>query len=180
MSDSCITIVPRISNYPEREKKANEILAWLWGRRIVKAQPSDCILGTGSGYAMDINAGDEVNDKSLLPVNLDVNGLEIVLNRQVFHTGQFGIDYLECPGCKQDISAEDWNFLSPWDSGDTDNLACPLCEVAAEIHNYKFAPTWGFSDLGFAFWNWPEFRPSFIEDFKRVLNCEIDLVITRV
>lgn len=129
---------------------------------------------------MGNNAEQAVDDKSILPADLHVNGLEIVLQRQVFHTGQFGLETLECPSCKEDIPAEDWEFLSEWDSGESDNLTCPLCGVATEIHSYKFDPNWGFSDLGFVFWNWPEFRTSFIEDFKRMLNCEIDVVISKI
>ena len=180
MSDTSIAIVPRISSYPERKEKADEILAWLSGQGIVEKEPSDCILGPGLGYAMGSKAEQAVNDGSFLPVGLYTNGLEIVLERQVFHTGQFGLETLECPGCKENISAEDWEFLSEWASGESDNLTCPLCGVAAEIHSYKFEPTWGFSDLGFIFWNWPDFRTSFIEDFKRLLNCEIDLVVSKV
>lgn len=36
MSDHSISIVPRISNYPDKEKKSQEILAWLIAQDIVQ------------------------------------------------------------------------------------------------------------------------------------------------
>lgn len=72
---------------------------------------SDCILGEGLGYAMGSNAEQAVDDKSFLPADLHVNGLEIVLQRQVFHTGQSGIETLECPPVKKIYRQKTGNFF---------------------------------------------------------------------
>ncbi|CAN5174453.1 hypothetical protein BH11BAC5_BH11BAC5_26320 [soil metagenome] len=79
---------------------------------------------------------------------------------------------------QQDISSEDWAFLSDWDDNKTNNLTCPLCNVATDIHQFEFIPQWGFSNLGFTFWNWPELSTNFINEFKEKLGCDVDIVYT--
>jgi len=36
------------------------------------------------------------------------------------------------------------------------------------------------SNLGFTFWNWPEFTDEFINEFRMRLNCEITIVYCRI
>jgi len=178
MSDHSISIVPRQSAYPDKEIKAKEILEWLVSLDIVKPTPSDCILSSSEGYAISNGAKFVSTEPELLPFGLGVNGLEIITEREVFHTGQNGMEELICPNCKQDIANEDWDFLSEWGDNKSDNITCPLCNLATGIHQFKFTPAWGFSDLGLTFWNWPPFTDKFIDDFKQKLNCDIDLVHT--
>jgi hypothetical protein len=75
-----------------------------------------------------------------------------------------------------DISKEDSDFLNEWASASSNNLTCPLCNVSTEIHEFRFDPQWGFSDLGFTFWNWTQLKDEFIALFKQKLGCEIDIV----
>jgi hypothetical protein len=178
MSDHSVSIVPRQSVYPDKENKVNEILAWLISVDIVKPTLSDCVLGSNAGYAISNGAKHISTEPELLPFEIRANGLEIIKERQVFHTGQNGIEELICPNCKQDIAIEDWDFLSEWGNNKSNNLTCPLCNVATDIHQFKFTPEWGFSDLGFTFWNWPSLSDSFIDDIKQKLGCDIDLVHT--
>ena len=178
MSDHSISIVPRQSAYPDRETKAKEILDWLVSLDIVKPTLSDSVLSSSDGYAISDGAKLISSEPELLPFGLWTNGLEIITERQVFHTGQNGMEELICPSCKQNIANEDWDFLSEWGDNKSNNLTCPLCNVATEIHQFKFTPEWGFSDLGFTFWNWSQFTDKFLEDFKQKLNCDIDLVYT--
>ena len=178
MSDHSISIVPRQSAYPGKETKAKEILEWLISLDIVKATLSDCVLSSNDGYAISNGAKLLTAEPELLPFDLEVNGLEIITERQVFHTGENGIEELICPHCKQDIAEEDWDFLSAWGDDTSNNLTCPLCNVETEIHQFKFTPEWGFSNLGFTFWNWSSLTDHFIEDFKQKLGCDINLVYT--
>ncbi len=180
MSDSSISIVPNLSVYPEREIKAKAILEWLVSLDIVSPFLTDCVLSSSHGYAIAEGAKNISEEPELLPYSLMNNGLEIITERRIFHTGQNGIDSLVCPVCSQDISNKDWEFLSEWDDNRSNNLTCPLCNVPTEIHQFKFTPEWGFSDLGFAFWNWGSLKDSFIEDFRKILGCDISLVYTRI
>lgn len=177
MSDHSISIVPRISNYLNNAEKADEIVAWLVSRDIVKPDLSDCTLGD-SGYAISEGAKKVVRNPEELPFTLISNGLEVVIERHVFHTGEGEIDEIICPACKQNIAPEAMDFLDEWSEDKNDNIVCPLCNVSAEIHAFKFAPFWGFSDLGFTFWNWPELTDDFVNEFRQRLGCDIDLVFT--
>ena len=177
MSDHSISIVPRQSAYPRKENKAKKILGWLVSLDIVKPTPSDCILSASEGYALSPGAKFVSTEPELLPFDLGVNGLEILAERQVFHTGQNGMEQLFCPNCKNDIANEDWEFLSEWGDNQSNNITCPLCNVGTDIHKFKFTPARAFSDLGFTFGNWPPFTDKFIDDFKQKLNCDIDLSI---
>lgn len=178
MSDHSISIVPKLSSYPDKQNKAKEILDWLVVLDIVKPTLSDCVLSSNSGYAVSQGANLVTTEPAHLPFDLITNGLELITERQVFHTGENGIEQLICPSCKQDIANEDWEFLSEWGDNKSNNLTCPLCSVASDIHNFKFTPEWGFSDFGFTFWNWPNLTKNFINDFKQKLGCDINIVLT--
>ena len=176
MSDRNITIVPQKSIYPDKESKAIEILDWLISLDIVKPVPSDCILSAEYGYAISNGAKLITNHPDDLPFGLFINGLEIITQKQVFDTGQNGIDELICPHCQDDISSEDWNFLNDWYEQESDNILCPLCKVSNPIHQFKFTPKWGFSNLGFRFWNWPDLKDEFVNQLGNKLGCNVSVV----
>jgi len=180
MSDNSISIVCKKSTYPHNKEKAAEILEWLVSCNIVKPTLSDCVLGSNSGYAVSDGAKAVVNEPAYLRFGLATNGLDIVTDRTIFNTGGNGIDELIYPNCKTDISQEDWDFLEPWFSGETDDLRCPVCGGQSEIHNFDFVPEWGFGDLGFTFWNWPPFTDEFVEDFKQRLGCDVNIVFSHI
>jgi hypothetical protein len=181
MSDSSISIVCKKSRYPNNTEKAREILEWLIANDIVEPVPSDCVLGSESGYAVSKGASLVVTEPDYLRLGPgQVNGLSVSTERTVFNTGQNGLEELICPNCKNDISQEDWDFLDPWASGETDDLACPSCGKPNEIHDYTFKPEWGFSNLGFEFWNWPPFKQEFIDDLKRRLDCDVNIVFSHI
>ena len=179
MSDYSISIVPKHSNYQNKESKAKEILEWLISEDIVKPTISDCVLGSNMGYSISAGAKMVTNDPLDLPFDLITNGLEIITERNVFHTGENYVDELICPSCKDDIAFEDWEFDS-WIKENTDNMICPLCKSESGIHSYIFRPDWGFSNLGFTFWNWPTFTDKFIEVFKLKIGCDVSIVYQHI
>jgi hypothetical protein len=67
MSDNCLHIIPRHSGeYPQAEKKANEILSWFQDRDIVEKEPSACVLSMGrKGYRFTPNIATIFNDGDL-------------------------------------------------------------------------------------------------------------------
>jgi hypothetical protein len=181
MSDSSISIVCKKSRYPNSQAKAQEILEWLIANDIVDLVPSDCALGSESGHAVSKGARSVVVEPKYLSFGPEqINGVSIIAERTIFNTGQNGIEELTCPNCKNDISQEDWDFFDPWASGETDDLTCPSCGRANEIHDYAFKPEWGFSNLGFEFWNWPPFTDQFIKDFKLRLGCDVNIVFSHI
>jgi hypothetical protein len=180
MGDQSISIVPKRSDFPAKEIKAKEILDWLVSLDIVKPTPSNCILAMSDGYEISKGAIQITNNPDLLPFSQSVNGLEIIKERQVFHTGQNGIEKLICPSCRQDISNEDWDFLNEWAENNSNDITCPLCRTPGEIHNYECTPEWGFSDLGFTFWNWPPLTDDFLNMFRQMLQVDLAIVYTKI
>ena len=176
MSDFSISIVPKLSSYPDNKAKAEEILAWLVSMDVVKPTLSDCTLSSDNGYAISEGARRVTNLQNELTFQLAVNGLKITTNRQFFHTAGNGMDECLCPNCKENIASEDWSFFDDWDEEKSNDLTCPLCNVATDIHQFSFSPEWGFSNLGFTFWNWPDFTDEFISEFRQKLGCEISMV----
>jgi len=137
MSDSYISIVPKIKDYPERKAKTKEILDWLNEHDIVKTELSDCILGEG-GYAISDGATKVVNESEHLPFSLITNGLDIITETQIFHPGEF------------------------WDDEEGDISKLPE------------------SNLGFTFWNWPPFKENFLDEFRKKLGCDIEIIFGRI
>jgi hypothetical protein len=180
MSSHSISIVPKQSEYPDSKSKVKEILDWLVSKNIIKPSISDCILASENGYAISEGARDITNYNVYLPFDLITNGLEITTKRQIFHTGQNGIDECICPNCKENIASDVWDFLDDWFEHKSNNLTCTHCDQETEINNYSFEPQWGFSNIGFTFWNWPELKEDFIEEFQERLGVEICIVNTRI
>ncbi|MBO0356343.1 hypothetical protein J0X19_00160 [Hymenobacter sp. BT186] len=176
MSDYSISLVPRQSTYLNPEAKTTEILKWLVAIDVVKPTISDCILGSEGGYAVSEGAKLIVANPTRLPFNLRNNGLEISTNRSVFDARGNGLDELICPLCVKDISGFAYEFLAPWATGKTDSITCPQCGIGSDIHSFEFIPTWGFSNLGFTFWSWPQFTDAFLTDFEYRLGCQVDVV----
>lgn len=166
MSDASISIVPKKSSYPNHLEKADEILQWLIFRDIVKPTLSDCILGSKYGYAISDGAIPISRFPDQLPFDSWTNGLQVITERRVFDTGENWIDKLICPHCTENIAFIEWD-LDSWYSRQSDNFTCALCRHQTDIHDFTFEPDWGFSDLGFIFWNWGEFTDEFIADFKK-------------
>lgn len=63
MSDTCISIVPKTSNYPNKKEKAQEVLNWLIAEDIINPKPTDCILSkTKLGYAISERLKENVHN----------------------------------------------------------------------------------------------------------------------
>lgn len=182
MSSHSISIVPRMSTFPNKIEKKDEIVRWLISADIIKPVLSDCILSMEKfGYAVSKGAEFVTKYPEDLPFDLTSNGLEvIIMKRRIFTTFQNGLDALICPTCNNNISDEDWDFFNEWASGQSNNLTCPKCKIGTEIHAFTFEPSWGFSDFGFTFWNWPEFKDDFIDLFQQKLGCKVDVVYAHI
>jgi len=176
MSDFGISIVPTISEYPDRHTKAAEICAWLIAESIIASKLSDCILNKNLGYSIGKQAYKAVTTPSLLPFNLAINGLELVTERAVFSTE---LEKLICPTCRSNIASDDWDLM-PWVEQESTGIICPQCAREASIRQYNFKPTWGFSNLGFTFWNWPTLTQQFITEFETRLGCTVSVVSQQV
>ncbi len=177
MGTVSISLVPRISEFKNKEERAKMIIDWLIEIDAIKPIKSNCVLGLEElGYAISNGAKKIVTEPEYLPFDLSANGLEVEFERQIFTAMENGIETLVCPNCDENIAEEDWDFFNEWASKESNNLTCPKCKKSNEIHSYTFEPIWGFSDLGFVFWNWVEFKKEFFKEFENRIGCEIDMV----
>ena len=179
MSDNSTTIVPQISDYPDRLIKAKEIIEWLVSIKAIKPNKSQCILSSGAGYPIDTGAMSLSNEPEYLPFDLVTNGLEVVTKRSVFDPGENGLESFICPQCNEDILTEEWDFMDYSENGNS-LLTCPLCNHASELNHYLIEPEWGFSDLGFTFWNWPDLKDEFVEEFESRLECKVKIIESHI
>jgi DNA-directed RNA polymerase subunit RPC12/RpoP len=177
MSDNYIILVPRITDYPNRRAKADEIIKWLASRRIIHPEKSDCTLGA-LGYKVDEGAKAIVLEPEFLRFGGYANGLEVNTDRQIFHGWVNSFQELLCPGCNADINdIEGWqDALGAWTDEQDESYACPKCGHKAPINSFTFVPEIGFSNLGFTFWNWPPFTNEFIREFSERLDCDVVVV----
>lgn len=179
MSDNSITIASKQSNCPYNKQKAEDILNWLVSINVVSKSLSDCCLDSEGGHAISEAAKEVTNYPEHLPFDLNINGLSVITKRQVFDTGGNGIEKIICPNCQMDISHEEWSF-DDWYIEKSNNMTCPVCHTDSEINGFKFTPEWGFSDLGFTFWNWPAFKDEFIQEFKQRIDTDIVIVYQHI
>jgi predicted RNA-binding Zn-ribbon protein involved in translation (DUF1610 family) len=184
MGDLKTSIVPSRSSYPGKEQKAQEILDWLIGEKIVRAELSDCVLRENQlGYAIAEGARDILEDPSSAFSGLLTCGLDISQERTVFY--QTELEKVTCPSCGIYIgNLEDgehfMQWLDEWYGEAKDNFECPSCHKEFDLNEFTFQPQWAFSDLGFTFWNWGAFKPSFITAFEEKIGCPVNVVQTKI
>jgi hypothetical protein len=181
MSDSFITIVPTRVTTDEVIEISKRTIDWLTKREIISQNLTDCILGQTKGYPPGSRYNDIVDDINNELNKLKTNGLEITVNRQVFHNGERGLNEIRCPKCRANNIDSDWGeILDSWSNQENDVLKCIECYNETSITNYDFRPKWGFGEFGITFWNWPNLKTDFLDDLKKILNKDIEVIYGRL
>ena len=49
----------------------------------------------------------------------------------------------------------------------------PCCRLPRSIVDWQHDPPWAFGDLGFEFWNWPQFTQAFVKEFEEELGSRV-------
>jgi len=169
MSDTFISLVPeKIGN--KKEEIHKKVISFLIDRNIIDK---------------NLNPGDNVD--SVLIQNkgifkqLACNQLQVINSnsRQVFDSGSNDVERIVCPSCDENIIDRiDWiTAIDNWYLNSGENkIDCPNCFYVDSIQHYIFDPAWGFGELGFVFWNWPEFKNSFIKEIGELINSKFKVV----
>jgi hypothetical protein len=169
-------IVPLLYDFPDREKKAEEIKNWLIEIGAIQPKTSACVHYEHLlGYAIDKGAKKLTTAPQKLPFKKEANGLEIVTTQTTFDAGDDGIESIICPVCKKNVFP-DYMMQYNFHKIKFPNLKCSDCEMEYPINDFHFNPAWAFSNLGFVFWNWRDFTPEFLEEFEKRLGCKIKVV----
>lgn len=200
MSDSYVIICTEkvVSDPIELGEK---LIRWLQSQGVIETSQSDCVLDSKKlGYKPGRSFMKAVEEDSFL--NLEVCGLELMPERQVFHGMSLtNINQVKCPSCNrnrfegfkpQEFYPESqtdeqrksfeavYDQFDHWVNGLDTNLTCPHCGVNSKIDDYQIEENIGLSNLGFRFWNWPSLRPRFIEQVEPILGTEIKLIYGRL
>jgi len=187
MSDHSICFVPVQPQFQgDRHAKAEEIVKWLVEQKAIEPTLSDCVSGRAyrllPGLTQFLEHGDEYFDPDLLTLEL-----EVITEKTVFHAGGNGLETITCPACQTCESdpldmQKDSPFLdlvTTWFESESELITCPYCQREISIADFIFEPAWGFSDLGFSFWNrGGPFRDDFVKEFERRLGCPMRIVYT--
>ncbi|PMS35934.1 hypothetical protein B0G57_108166 [Trinickia symbiotica] len=178
MSDHITWVVDLDASLQEAPIFAQRGLEWLIQQSIVQPFPDvERLLGDLDLYRPGPKAAAW---SELVASDLLHCGLEISVDRTVFHTGDSGAEGIRCPHCGVAHSLES----VPWDeavdrwcaSQSDDTLTCPACVRAASIVDWTFFELdWGFGNLGFGFNNWV-IEPRLAEELGKVLGHRIKVV----
>ena len=176
MGDWFQSIVAKESQVEHPEFLASKIHKWLVQEMVIEARSTSCVLSeTGLGYPPGQNY-EKIVDKSQYAHNPQeelVNGLEIITSRNVFFSGQGEIE-IRCPKCRMRCSDNWGEAINNWFENIGKGLiVCHHCGNSQTIIEWDFVPPWGFSNLGFTFWNWPKLDNSFINDLSQKLGLPI-------
>ncbi len=186
MGDWFQTIVDVQAAPQEADALATDVQAWLISSGIVLPDRTDCVLGKDLGYPPGPRADEVVGASgwSTPWQNVWANGLDITTTRTVFDGGQGEPTAVACPYCSTTIELVDEYFeldeeawapfgavVDGWGEGRDVVIACPACSRRVEPAAWKWDDDYfALGHLGFTFWNWPPFRPEFIEEFGRRLG----------
>jgi hypothetical protein len=147
---------------------------FLTEKQIVKSELSDCVLG-GNGHKPAVNFASIIENVKNGLLELSVNGVQILTERQFFDNGGNGLDKVLCPNYGENQIEEDWGtLLENWlDQTQSDKLKC---SSEFSITEFEFKPNWSFGNFGLTFWNWGELKVEFITELEKVIGTKLKIV----
>lgn len=183
MSDSSSTIVDIEISKRAANAAADRVIEYLVERRIIRAKPTPCVLSEAKGYAPATRYAEACDRPRPSLLKTTANGLEVCIGRSVF-VGFENPLVVRCPGCKyQTEDADDaWMVaVGQWHEGDDSvTYACPKCNKPRRLVLWDGSFPWGFGNLGFTFWNWPDLKQGFIKEVAGILGHEVRVVRARL
>ncbi len=180
MSDNSVTVVDIEVSKRDAKAAAARVVEFLVDRGIVQKQLTKCILAQDKkGHAPGPNYAKASGKVYPQIVELAVNGLEVCIGREVFTAFENGLA-VKCPKCKHETADPDDAFMDAagqWHLGDDDvQYACPKCGKSQKLVLWDGPFPWGFGNVGFTFWNWPDLKPAFVREVAKVLGHDVRVV----
>ncbi|WP_405687836.1 hypothetical protein [Streptomyces sp. NBC_00057] len=174
------TVVDLDATQADAPTLATSGLDWLVKEGIVRAELTNCVLGVPLGHPPGPLWAKAVGQADWEPSD----GLKIETGRTVFHGGQGDAMFAVCPHCagRVDLYTDEWDVIEAawepfgkaietWHNTGGAAVTCPRCRRASDLTEWTWDDDYyAFGYLGFEFWDWPEFSPSFLERFARALG----------
>ncbi len=182
MSDFYITLVSEKLNSTDSKKAAIKIIEFLTQQEIIEKKVTDCVLGFSYGYLPGRNYQEILKNTEFDLTKLKVNGVEFITEKKVFDSGRNELEHVICSGCKENNIENNWSdSLNNWILGTESNkLKCQNCGIINPITQYEFTPTWAFGNFGITFWNWSEFKPSFISELEKRIGGKLKIIYGKI
>lgn len=179
MGDSHITLVPERFDIAPAEQAFMEtrMVGWMQKNGWIEKEKSDCVLSSEAGWRFTPSGSLHMTgepEKRLLTYGFRV---EKHAGKGVFTNLEGGLESACCPACGKDVERYFYDMVGEWYEADGfPPVQCPLCGVASDIRAYRLDPLWGFSQIGFEFWNTGPLRPEFVEEFTAMLGEPVRVV----
>lgn len=177
------TIVDREASLVEAQELASTVLEFLINQGIIEAEMKVCGLDRdGMGYPPGHNCLQVVDETEPTSFRPKVNGLQVIVERSVFDSGQGGFE-LTCPQCQtKNTNVKKWqDAVQEWYDNKGDGLLeCSHCNVATPVTDWNYESTIAFGNLGFQFWNWPPLKESFVSDIAQLLAHRTSYIAGKV
>jgi len=170
--------------------------------KIIEIDKTDCVLSSEK-------LGFRPSDNYLSAVICDENitrlitcGVEIQTKREVFNAMAF-TPFIKmcCPVCNKnrfegitepDFYSENltqdqlelyhsvFEKFDSWSNGEEAILNCPFCHEDREIGEYITGDGLSLSNFGLTFWNWPEFKPEFMNKINDLIGAKTKVIVGHI
>lgn len=185
MSDSFNVIVPERFTFTTQEltKLEKRMIGWMQTNGWIEKKKSDCVYNKDKGWRFTPDGAkhmakngeylDYLGYGAIYGVSVEkLDGL-----KGIFTNMEGGLESAVCPACAKDVLKDIYDMISDWaNAKEYYPLKCPQCGAASDIRDYKLYPPWGFSQLGFEFWNLGIIDPDFVREFSTELGEPVRVV----
>lgn len=179
MGDTYQVIVDIDAAASESERLAKEIYSYMVARGIISAHSKQRESSKGICYPPGQTFNLAIKKPNPEFLSLVHNVLEIVTKRTVFYSASTGDPKMICDVCGNKFDPRPvWpGIINEWWSQNGPALiSCDNCGNKMPLPEWKMEPQWGFGNLGFWFWNWPQLHNDFMDEIGHLLKHRVRYV----
>lgn len=182
MGDHFLTLTPERLDIqpPEQDAMEKRVVEWMQKHGWVEKEKSDCTFKEGGGWRFTPSGAEHIADergRGLSIYGFNVEKFDGKRGKGVFTNLEGGLEAAYCPACGGNVETQFYDMVGGWCAAEGfPPVKCPLCGAESGIQDYRCEPPWGFSQIGFQFWNIGEITPEFLEEFAAMLGEPVRVV----
>lgn len=182
MSNSFNIIVPERFTFSQQElvEIENRMIGWMQENGWIEKEKSDCALNEDKGWRFTEAGAAHMAANGEYRAPLDPYGVSVEKYdgwKGLFTNMEGGLENAVCPLCGKDILDNAYDMISTWfNAKEYYALKCPQCCGSFDIREFRLYPPWGFSQLGFEFWNLGIIDQNFVDEFSAKLGEPVRVV----